>query len=53
MHGPFPFQLLLSFIITNTITVMIETKQQFQSNSMMFYQTLPACYPSWGRGEAR
>ena len=36
MNCQFQFQLLLSFIITNTITVMIETKHQFQSNLTRF-----------------
>ena len=40
MHCQFQFQLLLSFIITNTITVMIETKHQFQSNSIKFDEVL-------------
>ena len=40
MHCQFQFQLLLSFIITNTITVMIETKHRFQSKSIKFDEVL-------------
>ena len=34
MYFQFPFQLLLSFIITSTITVIIETKRQIQLDSI-------------------
>jgi hypothetical protein len=40
MHCQFQLQLFLSCIIANTIAVIIETKHQFQSNSITFDEGL-------------
>ena len=38
MDFQFPFQLLFIFVITSTITMIIERKHQVQSNSIKFNQ---------------
>ena len=38
MDFQFPFQLLFRFVITSTLTMIIERKHQVQSNSIKFNQ---------------